>query len=143
MKRIAALSWLERRRREGRRDSAPSLSLVAGVVSLVTGFLAIALAWNHVSRTDQLWVQNQEVLSGGIGGLGMILLGVGLLIRDRLGRIESVLSLQVSGTRDTVPEQTEAAVPLADTATLHGEPSETDGRGNGPLAVRRPRRASS
>jgi hypothetical protein len=62
----------------------------------VVGFAAIGLAWRHSSRTNQLWVQNQEFLSGGIGGLGLILVGVGLLIRDRLGRNQVLLAKQLA-----------------------------------------------
>jgi hypothetical protein len=64
---------------------------IAGVVAIVLGFAAIALAWHHISRTDQLWVQNQEILSGGLGGLGLLIVGVGLLIRDRVARNHEVL----------------------------------------------------
>jgi hypothetical protein len=57
---------------------------LAGVVGIATGFAAIGLAWYHLGNTRQVWIQNQELLSGGIGGLALVVLGVGLLIVDRL-----------------------------------------------------------
>jgi hypothetical protein len=50
----------------------------------VGGFGALALAWYHAGNTDQTWIQNQEMISGGLGGLGLIVLGGALLIRDAL-----------------------------------------------------------
>lgn len=57
--------------------------VIAGVLVAV-GFGAIALAWYHAGNTDQLWIQNQEVLSGGFGGGALVVLGAALLIRDAL-----------------------------------------------------------
>jgi branched-chain amino acid transport system permease protein len=73
-----------------------SVGAVVGVAAIVAGFVAMALAWHHISRTDQLWVQNQEILSGGLAGLGLILVGVGLLIRDRLARNNMLLARQLA-----------------------------------------------
>lgn len=75
-------------------------AFLGGVVAVGVGFIAIALAWYHAGNTDRLWIQNQELISGGIGGLGLILLGVGLLIRDQLGRLGRDLrrSLDAQGT---------------------------------------------
>lgn len=106
MKRISAATDTKRRRPRADRLQAerPSFSLTLGVSAIVTGFVAIGLAWRHISQTDQLWVQNQELLSGGIGGLGLILVGVGLLIRDRLGRNHALLASQLEtllGGRET------------------------------------------
>ena len=44
----------------------------------------MVLAWYHAGNTDQVWIQNQEIVSGGIGGLGLIVLGSVLLLRDAL-----------------------------------------------------------
>jgi hypothetical protein len=60
------------------------LGLILVVAAIGCGFVAIGLAWYHAGNTDQTWIQNQELISGGVGGLALVLLGVGLLIRDRL-----------------------------------------------------------
>lgn len=59
------------------------LTIVSAVLTAV-GFAAIGLAWYHAGNTSQVWVQNQEMLSGGVGGLALVVLGVGLLVCDRI-----------------------------------------------------------
>lgn len=61
-------------------------TLVAGVAAVVAGFAAIGLAWYHAGNTDQVWIQNQEILSGGVGGLALVVTGAALLIRDAVTR---------------------------------------------------------
>jgi len=56
--------------------------LLAGAVVLAVGLAAIALAWYHAGNTSQVWVQNQELISGGLGGLALVVVGVGLLVYD-------------------------------------------------------------
>jgi branched-chain amino acid transport system permease protein len=58
--------------------------LAAGAVLLAMGFAAIGLAWYHAGNTSQVWIQNQELISGGVGGLALVVVGVGLLIYDRV-----------------------------------------------------------
>jgi ABC-type branched-subunit amino acid transport system permease subunit len=60
---------------------------VIGGVLVAVGFAAIALAWYHAGNTDQVWVQNQELLSGGIGGLAAVVLGSALLVVDWLAGV--------------------------------------------------------
>jgi branched-chain amino acid transport system permease protein len=57
--------------------------VVMGVVAIACGFTAIALAWYHSGNTSQIWVQNQEMISGGLGGLALVVLGIGLIGYDR------------------------------------------------------------
>jgi branched-chain amino acid transport system permease protein len=78
-------------------SKSPSVTQLAAIVLTVAGFVAIALAWRHSSETDQLWIQNQEMLSGGVGGLAAVLLGSGLLIVDRLARNNAQLILALQG----------------------------------------------
>ena len=60
------------------------LAVVFGAAAVAAGFAAIALAWYHMGNTDAVWVQNQELMSGGIAGLGLIVVGAVLLVRDAL-----------------------------------------------------------
>lgn len=55
-----------------------------GTLAIVAGFAALALAWYHTGNTDQMWIQNQEMISGGLGGIGLIIVGATVLIRDAL-----------------------------------------------------------
>jgi branched-chain amino acid transport system permease protein len=57
---------------------------IVGAILIAAGFLAIGLAWYHSGNTDQVWIQNQELLSGGVGGLAFVVLGVGLMLRNEL-----------------------------------------------------------
>ncbi|HMC51677.1 MAG TPA: branched-chain amino acid ABC transporter permease, partial [Acidimicrobiales bacterium] len=60
------------------------LPVVIATLLVVAGFTSVGLAWYHAGNTDQVWIQNQEIVSGGIGGLGLIVLGAVLLLRDAL-----------------------------------------------------------
>jgi hypothetical protein len=75
---------------------ARDLMPVIGAACIAAGFTCIALAWYHAGNTDQLWIQNQELISGGVGGLALVLTGLGLLIRDRLRRNNEVLVYEIA-----------------------------------------------
>jgi branched-chain amino acid transport system permease protein len=112
------------------RGDPVSLSLIGGFLFIGAGFLAIALAWTHSSETDQLWVQNQEILSGGIGGLALVLVGVGLLIRDRIGRNHVLLAQQLDallGRNEESAAATDSAISLMPpTAAVDGVHAPTE-----------------
>jgi branched-chain amino acid transport system permease protein len=78
--------------------------LLVGAGAIVAGFTMIVLAWYHTGNTDDPFVQNQEIVSGGIGGIAVILVGVGLLIRDALLHGRYVLA-----ERSTAPTVSEPA----------------------------------
>ncbi len=58
--------------------------LAFGMTAVAVGFASIVLAWYHSGNTSQVWIQNQEMILGGLGGLGLVVVGVGLVIYDRL-----------------------------------------------------------
>jgi ABC-type branched-subunit amino acid transport system permease subunit len=60
------------------------LPVALGLLMVIAGFTAIAVAWYNTGRTNQLWIQNQEIVSGGMIGLGLIMFGSTLLLRDAL-----------------------------------------------------------
>ena len=55
---------------------APSLLLFGGIV--VAGFVSIALGWKVAARTLVVPFQVPAMVSGGLGGLALIILGAGL-----------------------------------------------------------------
>jgi hypothetical protein len=57
---------------------------IAGGVLVALGLAAIGLAWYHAGNTSQVWVQNQELISGGIGGLALVVVGIGMVLVDAL-----------------------------------------------------------
>lgn len=57
--------------------AATSLMLFSGMV--VAGFVAIGIGWKVAARTLAVPYQTPALVSGGMGGLALILLGTGLL----------------------------------------------------------------
>ena len=67
-------------------------SLYLSVALIVVGFLLIYLAWNGAAEKDFIQGQFPYLLSGGLGGLGLILCGLTLVATQSFRR--DVLSLQ-------------------------------------------------
>ena len=65
-----------------------SISLVIGALLIGEGAVAIGLGWYYSGNTDQVWIQVQHLISGGLGGLALIIVGVGLVLRDAVARAE-------------------------------------------------------
>ena len=85
-----------------RDPSLPGLVLMAGLV--LGGFGAIAYAWFGAARTLYVPLQLPEVLSGGLGGIALI--GVGLALFDvQLGRRDAARDKRL--TDDTLDEMAE------------------------------------
>ena len=78
------------RRPEWTRDpAAPSLALFAGFV--VTGFVAIVIGWRVTARTVFVGQQVPALVSGAVGGVVLVAIGVGLFsiqTSRRLGAAE-------------------------------------------------------
>ncbi|MHB8467551.1 MAG: branched-chain amino acid ABC transporter permease [Acidimicrobiales bacterium] len=75
----------------GGRSQPLGIASLVSAIAIAAGFLAIGLAWYHSGNTDQVWIQNQELISGGIGGLALVVLGVGVLVRNELRHRDAVL----------------------------------------------------
>jgi ABC-type branched-subunit amino acid transport system permease subunit len=58
--------------------------VLAGAVLIAMGMAGIGLAWYHAGNTSQVWIQNQELISGGFGGLALVIIGVTLIGYDRV-----------------------------------------------------------
>jgi len=95
----------------GRLRNVTPLEAVAGVLMLV-GLAAIALAWYHTGNTDQVWIQAQEIASGGLGGIALIIVGVGLMIRAQLARNAVILARRL----DRLDAQADNAGPESESA---------------------------
>jgi len=101
--------------------------VLAGVVAIALGFGSIVLAWYHAGNTSQVWIQNQELLSGGVGGLALVLLGIGLLVYDGL-----------SVTRAADADRWERVLKvLEDQAARVEQAAADEPNGNGRTAARR------
>jgi hypothetical protein len=54
-----------------------------GLLLVVAGFTCVFLGWLEASGTADVRVQMQDLISGGVGGLGMIIIG-GVLLQSAL-----------------------------------------------------------
>lgn len=89
------------------------LELPAALALVAAGFLAIAVGWLDASATPDVRRQLQSFLSGGFGGLALVLLGASLLQarvasriaraqEDKLDRVaDALLDLALRERRDT------------------------------------------
>lgn len=66
--------------------SPSRLPLALGLLLVVAGWVALYLAWNKTSTIDLEAGQIPLVVSGGLGGLGLLLLGVAGLVVDAVQR---------------------------------------------------------
>lgn len=55
------------------------LSVIVGAALVVAGFVVIGLAWRGAAATLHVGIQLPYVVSGGLGGLALVFLGVGVL----------------------------------------------------------------
>jgi len=51
---------------------------VGAAVFLLSGAILIAVGWVGVSQNNEVWQQMPYFVSGGVGGLAMVLVGLGL-----------------------------------------------------------------
>jgi hypothetical protein len=94
--------------RRGMRAKAVRLPVVVASLIVVAGFASLIVAWYHAGNTDQLWIQNQEIVSGGLGGLALIVFGSALLIRDALIHGRAVAG---GGGNEAPVAETDAGLP--------------------------------
>jgi len=64
---------------------APSLLLFCGIV--LSGFVAIGIGWRVAARTLFVPFQTPALVSGGMGGLALVVLGAGLASTQASRRI--------------------------------------------------------
>ena len=97
-------------------------SLYLSVALIAFGFLLIYFAWNGAAEKDFIQGQFPYLLSGGLGGLGLILCGLTLVATQSFRR--DVLSLQ-----DRIEELLlqQGSTPRAGGASLTAVPDVEDG----------------
>lgn len=95
--------------RAPRDPAAPGLALFAGLA--VAGLVAIAVGWRVAARTLFVPYQVPALVSGGLGGLALVLLGAGLFSVQAARREAALEQAAFDGLLD------EAAGLLADVRT--------------------------
>lgn len=99
--------------RQAVRRDGDAMLLSAGAAITVVGLAAIFLGWYHLGNTDQVWVQNQEMMSGGIGGLALVLVGLGLAVTGAVRRsLATTLQQRTMPGPDVERPTDDLAVPL-------------------------------
>lgn len=69
-----------------RNPALPSLLVFSGLV--VAGFVAMGIAWRVAARTLDVSTQVPALISGGIGGLVMVVVGTALFV-TQLARLRA------------------------------------------------------
>lgn len=79
-----------------------------GFAFVIGGFAAIGLGWNGMARRATFDEQIPYVLSGGIAGIGLIVLGIGLLlvaqIRSERQRLSTILDVMGPAAKKLAPK---------------------------------------
>lgn len=112
----------------GGRDA---LELWGGLALVLIGFAAIGLGWVRAADTPDVRVQLQALISGGLGGLGLVVAG-GFLVQIALTdagfrRLEQQLDKVTGALLDLAGSSRRRAVdgrPAADERALWGPPTD-------------------
>lgn len=87
-----------------------------GMGFAAVGFLVILLAWNGAAGLDYAQGQLPYLISGGVGGLGLIVIGGALIVAESNRRDRAVLEAQLSELVAAVERMSTSTV-TAQTAT--------------------------
>lgn len=75
-----------------RDPAAPSLLLFSGLV--LSGFVAIGMGWRVAARTLFVPFQTPALVSGGLGGLALVVIGCGLASTQAARRLAAAERLE-------------------------------------------------
>lgn len=66
------------------KNGWPKLGGLLGIAYCIAGFVLIFLGWNGAASNDSVSAQTPYVISGGIAGLGLVVLGAALIVAHSL-----------------------------------------------------------
>jgi hypothetical protein len=96
-----------------------------GITYCLVGFVLIFLGWNGAASYDRVSAQIPYVVSGGVGGLALVMLGTGLIIVQSHRADRGALEATMLDLRDVLDRlaagRTEDAVAASGTAGSGGE----------------------
>lgn len=114
---------------------------------LVLGFLLLVLGWNGAAGKDTIVEQFPYLISGGIGGLGLVVGGLAMVVVAQLRLTTAELSARLDALQDALADhRAETAAPTAPTApapAAHVEPVEAAPATPRPTRPSRPARPSA
>ncbi len=89
---------------------------VVGIVYCVAGFFLIFLGWNGAASNDREPAQIPYLISGGIGGLGLVVVGSALIVAHSLRADRVELRGAIDDLRDAIAERGAPTGPASDEA---------------------------
>lgn len=96
------------------RNQWAKLGGVAGIVYCIAGFALIFLGWNGAASNDRVEAQLPYLVSGGVAGLGLVVLGSALIVAHSLRRDRVELRAAIDDLRRAVADgAVGAAAPVA------------------------------
>ena len=100
---------------------------VLGILYCVAGFVLIFLGWNGAASNDTVEAQMPYVVSGGIAGLALVVVGAGLMVAHSLRTDRVELRGAIEDLRQTIeregygPAPAAASGPAASAAVAGGD----------------------
>lgn len=94
---------------------------VLGIVYCIVGVLLIFLGWNGAASNDRVQAQLPYIVSGGIGGLALAIIGAALIVAHSLRTDRVELRGGIDDLRQSIDRiGTTTSVPGTSAATLSG-----------------------
>jgi hypothetical protein len=84
------------------KNAWPKLGGVLGIVYCIAGFFLIFLGWNGAASNDREAAQIPYVISGGIAGLGLVVVGAALIVAHSLRADRIELRASIEDLRTTI-----------------------------------------
>ena len=101
---------------------------VLGIAYCIAGFFLIFLGWNGAASHDRVEAQIPYLISGGLGGLGLVVVGAALIVAHSLRADRVELAGAIEDLRDALVERGRPPVAVPDRAVAEhraGHPAPT------------------
>lgn len=95
------------------RNQWAKLGGVLGVVYCIAGFVLIFLGWNGAASNDRVEAQMPYVVSGGIAGLALVVVGAALIVAHSLRSDRVELKAAIDDLRRSIGSAAPAAAAAA------------------------------
>lgn len=95
-----------------------------GVGLIAAGFLLVFLGWNGAASVDRVQSQFPYLISGGIGGLSLVIVGVGVLVVQNQRADRAQLQATLHELRRALTDDPEEAVPTFEPPATRPTPIE-------------------
>jgi len=91
------------------KNGWPKLGGLLGIAYCIAGFFLVFLGWNGAASNDRVEAQIPYVISGGIAGLGLVVLGASLIVAHSLRADRVELKASIDDLRAEVARLAEGA----------------------------------